>query len=254
MNFLRCLFLTSFFLSCTLFVSAQSHLPDNIRYVIAPSGLNVRAQASLDAPRLGKLSYGEEVEIIRQEGYLKVGNREGNWQQIEFEGRPGYIFNGYLSFLPAPSRVLTIKEGTMGCKDYEWFGPEPLLRTYVEDKLAIKGEPIQLLTPRENAEEEYHSLDMLVYEKGVVVFKETWYESSTMRMRVFGFTQAQALAFVEALLAPCKGTAVADQKLVPVKTADDEVVRYWDKGNHGGFITIHMIDYLTAEIAFSSGV
>jgi len=81
------------------FLSAQ-----NFRYVLAPSGLNLRETASTGSAKVTKVPYGGKVKLIEESytGDLLVDNIPGGMAQVSYQGQTGYIFDGYLSQFPAP--------------------------------------------------------------------------------------------------------------------------------------------------------
>lgn len=76
-------------------------------YVMANSGLTLRAQPNSQSESLGVLEFGFSVLVLNQpdsvETYEKIEWVEGNWVLVEHEGVTGYMFDGYLSDLPLPS-------------------------------------------------------------------------------------------------------------------------------------------------------
>ena len=71
-------------------------------YVIADNGLTIREEPDVSSERLGKLHYGDEIEITEQTNIELViiddGKKiVGNWVKIKTNSKSGYVFNGYLS-------------------------------------------------------------------------------------------------------------------------------------------------------------
>lgn len=108
MRILITIFITLFFL---LEINAQRF------YCWAIEGLNIRDKPSPTGKVLGKLKYGESLDIdLRKtefsnyyEELFLVGELEdmsadinfsGSWYYIDYEGTKGYIFGGYLSRYP----------------------------------------------------------------------------------------------------------------------------------------------------------
>ena len=70
----------------------------------ATANVNVRSKPSNDGEVLGTLSKGTSVEIL---------GSEGNWYQISFAGKNGYVYNKYISLTkpeetPKPSSTKTV--------------------------------------------------------------------------------------------------------------------------------------------------
>lgn len=74
----------------------------NSAYVTADNGLTVREQPNPNARRVGKLDYGEAIEITEYTSVNLVlfdeGEKiEGKWVRIQTPALAGYVFNGFLS-------------------------------------------------------------------------------------------------------------------------------------------------------------
>lgn len=99
---LKLFLVLSLFLAISISAQAQTYAT-----VIAPSGLSVRSKPSLQAERIGKLEFGNDVEIREttdQKLEVKDGNKwvKGNWVRIRAkDGFTGYAFDGYLLTKPS---------------------------------------------------------------------------------------------------------------------------------------------------------
>ena len=75
-------------------------------FVMANSGLTLRAEPNLKAESLGVVDFGASVTVLNQpdsvESQQKIEWVEGNWVFVEYDGVHGYMFDGYLSDLPLP--------------------------------------------------------------------------------------------------------------------------------------------------------
>jgi hypothetical protein len=72
-------------------------------YVTASSGLSLREYNNLKSNRVATMPYGTKVKVITQEKNLtmNVGGLEGGMNEVEFNQKKGFAFNGYLSkFFP----------------------------------------------------------------------------------------------------------------------------------------------------------
>lgn len=104
-----------FSLLCLLVLLAQTPLlglhaytcrPGDKLHVLAPSGIRLR-----NAPRTGEvlapIPYGTMLEFLAQDREIQaddqIENIYGNWIQVAFNGKQGWVFDGFLSHLPAPS-------------------------------------------------------------------------------------------------------------------------------------------------------
>ena len=76
-------------------------------FVMAPSGLTLRAHPDMHSKSLGIVEYGSQLTIINQpdstQHSQKINWVSGHWVKVEFEGVHGYMFDGYLSDLPMPT-------------------------------------------------------------------------------------------------------------------------------------------------------
>ncbi|RMA66101.1 SH3 domain-containing protein [Ulvibacter antarcticus] len=72
-------------------------------YVTAYSGLSLREFNNLNSERVAKMPYGTKVKVISSENNntMTVGGIKGAMDEIEFNHKKGFAFNGYLSkFFP----------------------------------------------------------------------------------------------------------------------------------------------------------
>lgn len=72
-------------------------------YVTAFSGLSLRAYNNLNSERLAKMPYGTKVKVLtpEQNTTMNVSGIKGGMDEIEFNHKKGFAFNGYLSkFFP----------------------------------------------------------------------------------------------------------------------------------------------------------
>ncbi len=71
-------------------------------FVHAPSGLKLRATPDGDA--IVTVPYGSKLKVL-SDRIMKpskiVDGLNGCWAKVDFDGKTGFIFDGYLSFLPA---------------------------------------------------------------------------------------------------------------------------------------------------------
>lgn len=71
--------------------------------VLAPSGMNLR-----DAPEgnvLQRIPYGSQIKTLQAKSTMHAKTIEGiqgNWVKVEYNGKTGFLFDGFLSSLPAP--------------------------------------------------------------------------------------------------------------------------------------------------------
>jgi hypothetical protein len=75
-------------------------------YVTAYNGLSLREFNNLKSDKLAKMPYGTKVKVITPEknSTMTVGGIKGGMNEIEFNHKKGFAFNGYLSkFFPPES-------------------------------------------------------------------------------------------------------------------------------------------------------
>ncbi len=65
--------------------------------VKASGGLNMRSAPTVSAEKLMSLPAGTRVKIVSlSDKKEKIGKTEDFWAQVEFEGKRGWVFNGFL--------------------------------------------------------------------------------------------------------------------------------------------------------------
>ena len=227
------------------------YFPDSARYVVAPSGLNLRVEPSTTAQVVARLPYATKVQSLDTEGGLTLGDRFGAWEKVKYGDIVGYAFGVYLSVLPAPQLTL---EGDP-CEDMIWYGYESLLRQYLEQQLVPLTEEIEVMGYAPYIEEHSHAQYFRRYENGVLMIQDSWYESSQTHVRVFGMTMDQALAFVEALVkTSCEESELFSEPVTRIKNELETVISIEDGSQGGYWMTIHRLGYLSVEIVMGSGV
>ena len=83
--------------------SIQSYTAGQQLNVLATSGMNLR-----DAPKgtvLQKIPYGARIKTLQAKSTTNPETFEGiqgNWVKVEYNGAMGFLFDGFLSTLPAP--------------------------------------------------------------------------------------------------------------------------------------------------------
>ena len=80
-------------------------------YVTASSGLSLREFNNLNSERLAKMPYGTKVKVIVPEKKLtmNVGGIRGGMNEVEFNQKKGFAFNGYLSKFFPPETGIKVK-------------------------------------------------------------------------------------------------------------------------------------------------
>ena len=77
-----------------------------IYYVLAPNGLNMRRGADAASSKIMTLAYGTKVELIQPAAQrnMRIDNFPGGMAKVKVGSQEGYVFDGYLSRMPAPSQ------------------------------------------------------------------------------------------------------------------------------------------------------
>ncbi len=80
-------------------------------YITAPSGLSLRAYGNLQSEKLARMPYGTRVKVVAAEknATMSVGGIKGGMDEIEFNHKKGFAFNGYLSKYFPPERNISAK-------------------------------------------------------------------------------------------------------------------------------------------------
>jgi hypothetical protein len=80
-------------------------------YVTAFSGLSLREYNNLNSDRIAKIPYGTKVKVIVTEDKftMNVGGIRGGMNEIEFNRKKGFAFNGYLSKFFPPERDIKVR-------------------------------------------------------------------------------------------------------------------------------------------------
>ncbi|MBT8262650.1 MAG: SH3 domain-containing protein [Bacteroidia bacterium] len=106
-------------------------------YVTASSGLSLREFGNLQSNKLAKMPYGTKVKVIKAEDNvtMTVSGIKGGMDEIEFNHKKGFAFNGYLSKYFPPELNITVKDYTA---ELQKFFPDV---TYTELKGGTASNP-----------------------------------------------------------------------------------------------------------------
>jgi len=80
-------------------------------YVTASSGLSLREYANLQSEKLAIMPYGTKLKVIETESdpTMDIGGIIGGMDQVEFNHKTGFAFNGYLSKFFPPELDISVK-------------------------------------------------------------------------------------------------------------------------------------------------
>jgi len=119
-------------------ISKGNYAEKDTLNVLAMNGLNIRMANDGTSEKIGQVKFGETVVIENTFDFAykdTIENRAGNWVKINYRGMIGFIFDGYLSKLPAP-KLSKERE-----KPYE------RLHNYINTNFQRISEPIQINEP-----------------------------------------------------------------------------------------------------------
>lgn len=80
-------------------------------YVTASTGLSLREYANLQSEKLAVMPYGTKLKVIETESdpTMNIGGIIGGMDQVEFNHKSGYAFNGFLSKFFPPELDISVK-------------------------------------------------------------------------------------------------------------------------------------------------
>lgn len=89
----------------------ESKTGDTYMYVTAYSGLSLREYNNLQSEKLARMPYGTKVRVIHLEENptMNVSGIKGAMNEVEFNHKKGFAFNGYLSRYFPPERDIMVK-------------------------------------------------------------------------------------------------------------------------------------------------
>ncbi|MEM7085877.1 MAG: hypothetical protein AAF489_06830 [Bacteroidota bacterium] len=99
---------------------SKSEIEAQYLYVTATSGLSLRAYNNLQSDKLARMPYGTKVKVLTKEpnATMTVGGIRGGMNEVEFNHKKGFAFNGYLSKYFPPERDISAKGYASELKTY----------------------------------------------------------------------------------------------------------------------------------------
>ncbi|MCG9909832.1 MAG: SH3 domain-containing protein [Flavobacteriales bacterium] len=166
-----------------LFSSFVSLSGQQVFYSAAKAGLNLREKPDAASSIITKIPYGQKVDLLNEgyHGTLKTEGMEANWRYINFQGKKGYVADAYILSIPPPS----LSDGDV----------ENYLKSFTREKCRWEKE----INP--NGEENYRRLEKVMYENGIMVNTQFYYESFNESIILNEFTFYQAFVLVRLLYA-----------------------------------------------------
>ena len=92
----------------TTIIEEKTKKNSDYLYVTSVSGLSLRAYANLQSEKLAVMPYGTKVKVVSFEKNptMKVGDIVGGMNEVEYNHKKGFAFNGYLSkYFPPEKRI-----------------------------------------------------------------------------------------------------------------------------------------------------
>jgi len=80
-------------------------------YVTATSGLSLRAYGNLHSTKMARMPYGTKVKVLNKEPNttMTIAGIKGGMDEVKFNHKKGFAFNGYLSKYFPPERDISAK-------------------------------------------------------------------------------------------------------------------------------------------------
>lgn len=115
---------------------------DQFLYVTAPSGLTLREYGNLQSTKLARMPYGTKVKVLvaEENPTMDLGGIKGGMNQVEYNHKQGFAFNGYLSKYFPPELDISVKGYT---EELQRFHPEV---TYASETEGTASAPINIET------------------------------------------------------------------------------------------------------------
>lgn len=75
----------------------KSSARTEIRFVAASDGLRMRSTPNLNGEKITTIGNGAKVKVLEEGEIFEVDGLKSNWYKIEFAGKEGWAFGGYLT-------------------------------------------------------------------------------------------------------------------------------------------------------------
>ena len=104
--------------------------------VVAPSGLHLRHAPSMDAPIITTMPYGSTVILQKfdtSSTLERVEWTDGSWIQVEYDGKIGWTFDGFLTTYEVPNHELaTVYEDLNFLYPVEFWARGQFLASHID--------------------------------------------------------------------------------------------------------------------------
>ncbi|MBK7790790.1 MAG: SH3 domain-containing protein [Saprospiraceae bacterium] len=168
-------------------------------YCWSLSGLNMREQATVNGKIIDKIPYGQKVEIpsmdqdfnsYHEDSFLPGINEDGSsdvkitgyWFKVDYNGKSGYVFSGYLSRFPAFIMQKTTDNGL--CESSE----EYLNRNF---------KVLNVIAKAEDSTSYGIHYKTKMYEPGIMIIDNSEEKGIAMTFVFANMTMNEALLFVK---------------------------------------------------------
>ncbi|MEO0340516.1 MAG: SH3 domain-containing protein [Bacteroidota bacterium] len=86
---------------------SETTKPNGSYYVLAKSGLRLRAAADLDSQKKATIPFGAKVELIEAASAadMLVDNLPGGMAKVQYGDLTGFVFDGYLCKMPVRQKI-----------------------------------------------------------------------------------------------------------------------------------------------------
>lgn len=90
----------------------KKELSGKERWIESEIGLRMRDKPDLSGRKLDIIPYGDPVLLLEESGAEKlIAGRKGRWSKVDWKGRTGWVFGGFLSNAPVKSEKKTVDNG-----------------------------------------------------------------------------------------------------------------------------------------------
>lgn len=100
----------------------QVQLTGETLFIVAKSGLRLRAEPNVEAEVITLVPYGGGVQVVKNDKDpvpMSSEGLKGHWKKVQYDGKTGYAFDGFMISRPAPRNGESFKEYI-----YRVYGPK----------------------------------------------------------------------------------------------------------------------------------
>ena len=174
-------------------LSGQNYTAGDELLVIAQGGLNLREEPNTQARILKQLSSGEKVRMVSDPKNGKpalINGMKGHWVEIESDNTTGFVFDAYLTKLPA------IEKGS----DSEGSCIFNTLKEYVVDQLGMV-DSLEYCNGIDG--EARHRMTIFSLQNDHQYIEHFYWESYASELQLYGIRNSEGIQLVNHLLQNC---------------------------------------------------